>query len=698
MRDLRQDLEALAMLYGVELSYYDIRGRHFVASNDALLALLPNLGAPLESADQVAEALRARRLELATRILEPVVVVWDDAPPWIPIRLPDLRRRGAYYIELLLENGEARGLDGRIAELPVHDDWEVEGVHHRVVHLPLGRAIPTGYHQVRVTVGGTMQEALLISAPRKAWLPEKERMWGVFAPTYALHDLQSDGGGGLRELADMVRWVGDAGGDLVATLPLMATFLDYPFEPSPYAPVSRLFWNEFFLDIERLPELARDETARARLEAAEHRTSVGALNSRGLVDYRAQAALRREVLASLAETAFSGPSRDELERFAAQHPRTRDYAQFRATVETREEVWHNWPAPLRDGDLTEADYHAVNYRYHLYVQHRMQEQLAALATDVRKLGGGLYLDMPLGVHPDGYDAWRERPAFLADTSAGAPPDDLFVGGQDWGFRPLHPERIRFRRYRYVIASIRHQLSCAGALRIDHVMGLHRIFCIPNGMGGEHGIYVHYRPEELYAILNVESARHQSFLVGEDLGTVPDAVREAMDRHHFHRMYVAQFALRHDPHHAVVVPPKTAAASINTHDTPTFAAFWEGSDIDDRVALNHLDEADAPGERDNRAALREAVKTFLRNNNLLTEEDDTQAVLRALLKLLGRSEARLVLVNLEDLLGEKKPQNVPGTTIETTNWQRRCARRLEEIFSDAGVSEVLQQLDRDRRGD
>ena len=686
------------MLYGVELSYYDIRGQRYVASNEALLALLPSLGAPISGTNHIESALRTRRLEIANRMLEPAVVVWDDRPHVVPLRLPAVRKSGLYQLELLLEDGDVRGLEGQLDDLPVHDDWEVEGTHYLTVPLPLGRHVPPGYHQVRVTCGSRMQEALLISAPRTAWLPDKARMWGVFAPTYALHDDQSTGGGGLRELNRLSRWVGDHGGDLVGTLPLMAAFLDTPFEPSPYGPVSRLFWNELFLDIARLPELARDETAQQLLSGPAFLDEARSLRSQSLVAYREQAALRRRILNSLAETAFAGATKDELENFAASHPRARDYAQFRATTETRGEAWHTWPEPLRNGDLTEVDYTPQHYRYHLYAQLRMQQQLGALADDVRKLGGGLYLDMPLGVHPDGYDAWRDRTAFIPNASAGAPPDDLFSGGQDWGFRPLHPERIRFRHYAYVIACIRHQLSCAGALRIDHVMGLHRIFCIPHGMGGEHGIYVHYRPEELYAILNLESVRHKSFLVGEDLGTVPDVVRDAMDQNQFHRMYVGQFSLRQDPQHAVLTPPKTAVASVNTHDTPSFASFWEGHDVADRLALNHLSEADAPRERESRAALRAAVETFLRDHGWLTDEATTAAVLRALLTFMSRSEARLVLVNLEDLWGETAPQNVPGTTHETPNWRRKCARTLDEIFADPTFAAMLQQIDRSRRGE
>ncbi|MEM7674775.1 MAG: 4-alpha-glucanotransferase, partial [Myxococcota bacterium] len=375
MGDLRHDLEALAILYGVELSYYDISGRHYVASNDALMALLPTLGAPVFRPEDIHRALHDRRFELINRVLEPVVVVWDDRPHVVPLRLADARRVGPYRIELLLEDGSVRATEGRLEDLSTRDNWPVDGINYQVIDLPLGRPAPQGYHQIRVSLGNRVHQALLISSPHLACRPAKERQWGVFAPMYALHDKDSMGGGGIREMSKLVDWVKDAGGDLVATLPLMATFLDNPCEPSPYAPVSRLFWNELFLDIGRLPELAHNEAARAMLNDASFAESVRDLNAREAVDYRTQAALRRRVLAALAETAFTGDHREELERFAAAHPRARDYARFRATAESRGESWHSWPAPLRDGDLTEVDFPQSNYQYHLYVQLRMQQQL-----------------------------------------------------------------------------------------------------------------------------------------------------------------------------------------------------------------------------------------------------------------------------------------------------------------------------------
>ncbi|HEX2120656.1 MAG TPA: 4-alpha-glucanotransferase, partial [Thermoanaerobaculia bacterium] len=235
---------------------------------------------------------------------------------------------------------------------------------------------------------------------------------------------------------------------------------------------------------------------------------------------------------------------------------------------------------------------------HIDAQLRIAQQMRRLAAR-----GGLYLDFPLGVHPGGYDVWRYADSFAKGVSVGAPPDAFFTKGQNWGFPPLDPDAIRANRYEYFRACIRHHMQHASILRLDHVMGLHRLYWIPEGAEAKDGVYVRYRDEELFAIIALESQLHGCAVVGEDLGTVPEYVPRAMQRHGLRRMFVVQYEAKPE---GIGDPPRMSVASVNTHDMPTFAAFERGLDIDDRVEQGLLDEEGARKEREARARIREVV--------------------------------------------------------------------------------------------
>jgi 4-alpha-glucanotransferase len=496
-------------------------------------------------------------------------------------------------------------------------------------------------------------------------------------------------------LEALAEWSAEQGGVVVATLPLLTAFLDEPFDPSPYAPASRLFWNEFYVDVTRVPELQQCPAAQTLLESAEVQREIAALRSSPLVDYRRQMAIKRRVLEELARSFYAEPSARgaAFRHFVESHPAVEDYARFRAIGERLRTPWPQWPQPLRDGTLPEGDGSDEAGRYHFYVQWLAHEQLQALAEKAKAHGPGLYLDLPLGVHGYSYDVWREREAFAVDAAGGAPPDAVFTKGQDWGFPPLHPERIRTQGYRYVVAYVRHHLRHAGLLRIDHVMGLHRLFWVPRGVSASEGAYVQYPAEELYAILSLESHRHTAMLVGENLGTVPPAVNASMVRHRIHRLYVVQYELPSVPHRPPRAVSSAEVASLNTHDMPPFAAFWQGLDIQDRFELGLMDEAGRRRERQNLAAMQEALGSFLRQKGWLQEETiDLQAILRACLSYLAASPARVVLVNLEDLWLEKLPQNTPGTGEERPNWRRKTRERFEAWCQQPQVVSVLQTID------
>jgi 4-alpha-glucanotransferase len=561
--------------------------------------------------------------------------------------------------------------------------------------------LPMGYHRLSVSAGGRSHESLVIAAPDHC-APFDERAWGVFIPLYALRRQRRDQGvGNLNDLMCLMSETMGRGGRTVATLPLFATFTGAsgPFEPSPYAPVSRLFWNELFLDINGLPG-ARRRVPVSPLERNARRQTAENPEMVRLVDYRRVAAAVHGVLDDRARTLMATPSRgrDAFERWRRSRPDVAAYARFRAAIERRGNGWRAWPARMRNGHLRSSDVDPAVELRHLFAQWAFERQLDAVVRMGRSKGSGwpqvdLAFDLPLGVHPDGFDAWREREVMVEGANAGAPPDRLFTKGQDWGFAPLHPERVREDGYRYPIACLRALMSRARFLRLDHVMALHRLFFVPHGMPATAGTYVRYRPEEWYAILALESQRSGCVIVGEDLGTVPRLVRHAMRRHGVLRSYVTELELWPGNDPPLAEPPRASVASLNTHDLAAFAGYLEGKDIDDRRRIGLIDEATAARAHAERSRLLERFARVLHRRGLLDETDDMkwEAFLRAALSLLASSEASLVTVNLEDLWGERLPQNIPGTGPEEPNWRRRAALTLEEAFGSETVLATLRML-------
>jgi 4-alpha-glucanotransferase len=309
----------------------------------------------------------------------------------------------------------------------------------------------------------------------------------------------------------------------------------------------------------------------------------------------------------------------------------------------------------------------------------VRRQLIDLRQQLELEGMRVGLDLAVGVHPDGYDIWSRQSLFAGAMSVGAPPDQGFPSGQDWGFPPVLPGASRLEGHRYLAASIAHQAGLAGVLRVDHIMALTRLYWIPHGMGLHEGTYVSYPAEELFAILTLESNRHQCEIVGENLGTVPPEIDEALPRHRIWGMYLAEFQASGGPE---IAPPTGAdVAMVGTHDTPTFAGWLAGNDIGERVRSGLLAESAAPAVWEERAR---AVGWLAAR--LGSQADRQDEFLARLLAWLGQSESPLVIPWFEDLWLEDQGVNLPGTrSSERPNWQRPMRRLLEDIFSDPRVS-------------
>lgn len=701
-----RELQRLAELYDLQLYYEDDRGQRQFASEPALFHMVKSLGAEVHTARDIEHAVKARELESYRAVCEPVIVAQAGSPPSLKLRLPEARVNERYQLHVKLECGDELSVEGLLADLPLRKQHEVAGLSFLEKELNLVSELPRGYHDANLNFGASSVSVRILCPPRALYHPTF-RTWGVFAPTYALYREQGLGAGDFRDLESLLDWVSSLGGSVVGTLPLLATFLDEPFDPSPYAPASRLFWNEFYLDLDRIVSDEPTFSANALLESPRFEREKNALRERPLVDYRRQMALKRQALELLAQQFFGtgGHERPDFKDFLRAQPRVRDYAEFRAATELSRKPWSSWDDPARTGTLDASSFRAADADYHLYVQWQAFRQMKALCGKLPGDHAGLYLDLPLGVHGAGYDVWRERAAFLMGCSLGAPPDRVFINAQHWGITPLHPIGMREQKYQYFIDCIRHHMSHASVLRIDHVMGLHRVYCIPDGMPAREGVFMRYRPEELYAVLALESTRNKTLVVGEDLGTVPEQVRTTMRQVGMSRMHVLQYEL--DPHRDPLADvPADVVASLNTHDVVPFNGYWVGADIEAREQSGLLSSAQAETARQARARARATLTAGLSSRKRLDpkhrgnpdDPDSSQplAVLSALLLDYAASPAEILLVTLEDLWLETEPQNVPGTGHERSNWRRKLRFSLDAVRRMRLVQQLLEQIDNERR--
>jgi len=738
-------LHHLARLHGIQVNYRDVGGQLQTATATTLRRLLGELGVHAEPGVDLAAAVEHRRRELWQRVVEPVLVAWDGKLSF-RLRLPADLDADEAELEIVAEEVVGEPNVGRIfnpsdrirlAALPVVRKKTVGGQTYSVREFTAPDTLPLGYFRQRLTIDGRTHESRIISAPQVAWqshvdadaarsrirensagstgrtefsrillretdeFGERKRLWGVFAPLYALHSKGSWGGGDFSDLERLMDWLNARGGDLVATLPLLASQFDFTDDPSPYSPTSRLFWNEFYVDVTRIPELDLLPDLKRKLASPEFQESLQSLRESPFVDYARQSALKRKFIEEVATEFFRlhPDGTDEFHEFLQREPLVESYARHRAVCERLGCLWPDWPEPLRNGEITPQDYDEPAFHYHLFAQWQVQRQLEAVAKRARDNAMVWYLDFPLGVNSHGYDVWKHRRLFATGAAAGAPPDAFFTKGQNWGLLPLIPDAIRDDGYRYLIAAFRRHLRFAKLLRIDHIMGLHRLYWVPQGHAAKDGAYVRYRLRELMAVLTLESHRHEAAIIGENLGTVPDVVNTAMNRHGIGDMYVVQYETGKGADPLLRPIPPGSVASLNTHDMPAFTAFWTGLDVDERVDLGLMDEADAAAERAARADVRREIIDYLVAHNALREPTrDPLAVQRAMLRLLGRSPAQVVFATLEDLWQETEPQNTPGTFKERRNWQRKLRFPFEVFTELPDVKRLLADLREARRGE
>lgn len=707
------ELRQLAQHCGVDLDYRDVFGNDHETSDDVLRELLVALGAlPEQGADPVlalTEWENARWL----RLLPSVQVICVREPINVSVVLPEelVGRRLAWRLTEEEGNSQTEALS--YTEPQAHGERHIDDVRYLSFTLVLSVRPPLGYHRLElVDEGRTVAAMALIIVPdtcyRPAAIGEDGRVWGPAVQLYALRSQRNWGIGDFSDLRLLTEQWAEQGANIVGINPLHAMFLSNPDASSPYSPSSRRFLNVLYLDVEAVEDYVEDQSVREQVSGAEFQLRLQTLRDTELVDYQGVAAAKLFVLEQL----YGHFRRRHLERDTERarafrqfqrHGGTtlRDYALYEALYEhchTQDPdawSWMQWPEAYRDpGSAAVTQFgreHAERIEFYEYLQWQAELQLSRVADRLRELdlGVGLYLDLAVSVDGGGVDVWRSQSLYVDGVNVGAPPDDYNRGGQDWGLPPYNPQRLQQSAYAPFIGVLRENMQHAGALRIDHVMGLMRLFWIPHGRGAVEGSYVHYGFDEMLGIVALESHRNRCLVIGEDLGTVPEEVREGMARTHMLSYRLLYF--EKDEQGACKPPdqyPAEALAAVATHDLPTLAGFWEGHDIILRTRLGLYDSEQVRiAQVLNRGGDRAALLLALEREGLLpagaTEEpvslpEVTEEFTRNVHVFLARSRAEVMMVQPEDVLRTIEQVNLPGSLDDMhPNWWRKLILPLEQ---------------------
>jgi (1->4)-alpha-D-glucan 1-alpha-D-glucosylmutase len=555
----------------------------------------------------------------------------------------------------------------------------------------------------------------VIVAPAQAFLPpllqDGGRLWGLATQLFALRSARNWGIGDFTDLAELAEQAAAHGVAAIGLTPLHALFPDDPDRCSPYSPNSRCFLNVLYLDPEAMPDFAACEAAQALRDDPAFKAELERLRSMALVDYPAVAACKLRVFDLLYRHFRDRHLAREDERAAtfrafqdAGGKRLRQFATFEALRAHFRAPWHTWPEPFCDPDspavTTFAADHAERIAYVEYLQWQAQRQLLQCQQRARDCGMpiGIYLDIAVGVDRDSAEAWWSQDYLVDGWSIGAPPDNWNLKGQRWGAPPPNALRMRETAYAALRECLQANMRASGAVRIDHILGFMRLFWVPEAASAADGAYVHYPLEELLGIVTMESQGHRCLVIGEDLGTVPDGLREALLDAGILSYRLLYFEQEDGDFRTSRDWPQQALVAPSTHDLPTLPSFWCGADLDLRARLDLYPSPEiAASERQRWRSDRERLVAALTEEGLPASIDG-DAPIESIYRFLARTPSHLLMVQPEDLLGVVDPLNVPGTTNEYPNWRRKLPIDVAGLFADAKVARVAEAINTEgRRG-
>ncbi len=664
---------------GVQQDFWDIFGRRHFTDPEANRAILTALGFDCTSEDSLRASLARRAAIENGRPLPPVLVVSENEP----LRVP-----GTFDLDIVTEQGDR------------HCVRMENGAPTSAPRLPLG------YHEATAK-NCTMR---LIVTPDRAHLPEPGKHAGLGITLYGLRSDRNWGVGDFRDLRDLIDWaVPTLHVDFIALNPLHAIHNRRPYNTSPYLPNSTFYRNFLYLDVENVPGFERIQR---QFTDSETCAELARLRASPTVEYEQVAALKRRALDLV--FAANPPCGDCEKWITREGDLLRLYATYCALDEYLHAqypqlwVWPDWPEPYRDPASDAVRQFAFEHQreilFHGWLQWNLNRQLAGVQQHARNAGMriGLYHDLALATDRCGSDLWAHRRFFVAGCRVGSPPDDFSPTGQDWSFPPPDAAQHRADGYRLFTESIRKSLQNGGALRIDHVMRLFRLYWIPEGHDAAHGAYVRDITGDLVRILALESVRNNAVIVGEDLGTVEPEVREILAAFGILSYRLLWFERVSERFKSPTEYPARALAASTTHDLATIAGFWISNDIEARLRSGTIDRKAYEAQQLDRARDKQSLLDALFAAGLLPEgygrraseiPELTGELHYAIIGFLSTTPSVLWLVNQEDMTKELAQQKLPGTTSEYSNWSRKMRWSIADLGSLREASDCADMVRR-----
>jgi 4-alpha-glucanotransferase len=741
-------INKLSELCGVVQEYLDIYGKKHKTPLKTKKDILRAMRLDVDSADDIAKEIDHRKWRPWQSVIEPVhILSVNDQPLTIPVYIPlNQGEEAELVVTWSIEEEDKKKTEGFSGQghtlitisgndLTILEEQWIDNKRYVKFGLSDMTQRDLGYYRIdiefkhpeNIFTGGknvVTKRSRLIITPDTCYIPpelEKGKTWGLSVNLYAIRSNENWGIGDFSDLKKIVEWTGHLKGGFIGINPLHALPNTKPYGISPYSPISRLYKNFIYLDVTRIPEVLGSEDIRRMIESEQFKNEFHNLKTADLVDYEKIASLKEKILRTafyhFFETHYSKDTDrgSEFKQYLSEQGASLEsFATFMSLYEHMKKLknvytWQKWDEeyhmPSNETVQVFRKEHEKEILYYEYLQWLIDTQLKKVFDEARgqNMPVGLYYDLAIGSIGGGSDAWSFHDVIAVDADAGAPPDDFSPNGQNWGFPPLNPEKLRESAYELFIQTMRNNMKYGGALRIDHALGMFRLFWIPHGMLPKEGTYVNFPAEDLLRIIALESVRNKTIVIAEDLGTIGENVRETLERFHMLSYRLFYFERKY-PDPSFVPPeeyPALALCTITTHDLPTIYGYWTSQDLNVKKALGmYTSEKLLKSQAKERERDKNLILSTLKALGTLPHEHPselnmvpqmTPELCQAIYNYLALTPCKLLLVSLDDIIGTINQQNMPGTLDEHPNWMQRTPLSLDELIKDKRFIDLAEML-------